>query len=1256
MADQRVGERYRLVSLAGAGGMGEVWYALDETNGEPVAIKLLLLPSSLARSRFDNEIRLLEEASHPAIVAYRAHGDDPARGPWLAMEWVEGKPLDRRLEEGPLAVDDALGMAMALADGLATLHARGVVHRDLKPENVILLGGDPRRPKLVDFGVAVAPGARHTKPGMVVGTPGYIAPEQVRGEAVDARSDVFGLGALLYEALTAEAAFVAEHPLATITKILLEDPTPVRELCPDVSEALGDLVASLLAKDPDERPRNAAEVAEILRELRAGGPATVVKITLPRVGDREARMLSLLVGQRGSGDDQTLDDMAVAEERARLDEVAARFGATVELATSTSFAVSVPRGPVGTDAPRRAVRCGLALRAALPDYSMAVATARAGSAEAGAIGETIERATRLLPADPSEALAVDDATEALLDGRFVVAGAQGALRVLEERAGPPLPRSRGTGALFVGRDRELASLGALYAEAVEQTVPRVAIVVAEGGAGKSRLALELLHRIEPPSSLAWAQADALRSHVPFAVAAQLLAPLLGLELPLTREALDEAIAGLFPPGELRDAAALHLPELFGLVTRDRASIAAETDPALLAAQVRRAALAVVDELTARGPLTLVVDDAHYADEPSVRLLDELLRETLRAPVLVLALALPELDARHPGIFSRRAPLRVALAPLANEAASALVRATLPSANDSTLRAITEQAEGNPFHLEELARAYGEGATHCDSLLSMVEAHIARLPPDARRVLRAGSVFGDRFDADGVRHLLALPAGDSEWAQSLRAVVEAELLVPEERAGGHRFRHRLAREAAYAMLTDEDRAIGHRLAAEWLADRDEARAEEIASHLERAGRPTEAVRWLTRAAREALRGNDLQGALRFAERGLAAGESPDVGRLYRVAAQARVWLGRTAEALDAAEKALARTPHGSPDYLWAASVAAVAAGGCGLPERLAQIARELERIEPTRENLPPLALALTRAANQLFFSGRYELGKRTLERVEAVLEGVSDPAAEARLAQVRGIAASHAGDHATLLSSMRRASRLFEVAGDRRSTCVCLVNLGAALGAVGLFDEAIEVLRRGLKTSEELELGVIAVPVRLNLASPLLSRGDADEAARLAEEALLLVEGTGDVRLEGASRIWWARALAALGRGAEARAQLDRAIPTLDTVPAYLALGLAMRALLSAREGDAGAALTDSGRAIAILDELGTLQEGEELVYLARLEALRAAGSVEEARAMAARTERWLDARLAGLNDELREAVERIPEHQMLRRIGHELLA
>ncbi|HJL14184.1 MAG TPA: AAA family ATPase, partial [Sandaracinaceae bacterium LLY-WYZ-13_1] len=801
-------------------------------------------------------------------------------------------------------------------------------------------------------------------------------------------------------------------------------------------------------------------------------------------------------------------------------------------------------------------------------------------------------------------------------------------------------------------------LAQTWAEAVERARPRAAVVVAEGGAGKSRLALELWPRLsrapEPtaPPTLAWAQADPLRTHVPFAAAAALIRELFGLGEAPTRDAL----RALGRAHGLDDARAAPLVELSPAhatpPARTDATVEteAEAEPSLRAARVREAAVSLLHARARRGPVLLVVDDAHHADEPSLRLLDEALKPTEGAALLVLALGTPDLDARHPGLFARRASVRLSLPPLAPEAARALVRAALPTVGASTLEGLLEEAEGNPFHLEELARARAEGATQSDSLLSMMETRIARLDPEVRRVLRAASVFGERFDAEGVAHLLARSGADPATGAALRTAVEAELLVPEERAGAHRFRHRLLREAAYAMLPEEDRRVGHRLAAEHLEDAPGAHAEEVAMHLSRAGDEARAVAWLERAARDALRGDDLRGARRLAERGIAL--RADAGTLHRIAAQALVWLGRTTEALARAEAALATTETGSVDWLLAASVAAVAAGSSGAAERLEEVAEAVLPLAAD-DDAPAaragLALALTRAANQLFFAGRLALARRVLARLEAVLDGVDDPAARARLAQVRGIAATYAGDRVTTLAAMREAAEGFEAIGDRRSSCVSLANLGSTLNGVGLFDEAEEVLRRALALSEALELAAVQVPVRLNLSLALLARGQAAEAAELAREATEAVEGSGDRRLEGATRLWWARALLAQGRVEDARARVEAALAPLAQVPTFRALAFAVRARCALATGQVDEALADSGEAMALLEALGALDEGEALVRLVRLEALEATGRAEEAAAVLRDAVAALDAAEAGLPASLRAAAAAIPEQAELRR-------
>ena len=699
-----------------------------------------------------------------------------------------------------------------------------------------------------------------------------------------------------------------------------------------------------------------------------------------------------------------------------------------------------------------------------------------------------------------------------------------------------------------------------------------------------------------------------------------------------------------------------LPEALGLGACDApARKAAETEPAVAAAQVRRAIDVVLTARARRGPLVVVIDDAQHADEPTMRALVELVRGG-EAPILVLALATRDLDERFPHLFDGLP--RASLRPLDCASAEALVRAAVgPELDPRGVTAIVEQAEGLPFHLEELARAQRSGDANAgrDSVLSVVESRIARLGAPIRRVLRAASVFGERFDAEGVRHLLARDGGDPETARALLAAVETELILAEEREGVHRFRHRLVREAAYAMLTEEDRALGHRLAASWIEESEDARAAEIAAHYASAGRAVEAARWYAEAAGEALRGNDLRGALLLAERGLSMGVAEGANRLACTAAQAQVWLGRTQEALASAERAMEASTVGSHEWLLAAGVAVVAAGGIGDVARVREVVEALLDLEGADDEAARV-VALTRATNQLFFNGLYELAHRTLARLESALEESEDPIARGRLAQVRGVAASHAGDTAGLIASMRTAAERFEEAGDRRGVCVCRANLGAALLNAGLYEEAEGVLRELLDIVGSLALGSVAVAVHINLAQARLSRGHAREALAAANDAAAVIRGAGDRRLEGVVDVVSARARLMLGELDEAEEVVGEALDVLAGVPGYLALALAVRSQIALARGDVASAVQASDEAMAIVGQLGALEEGEAVVRLARIEALLAAGREDDADADLREALSGLEARARAASEPLRDALRKIPEHARLIELGASRLA
>ncbi|MCC6878132.1 MAG: serine/threonine protein kinase [Sandaracinaceae bacterium] len=267
-----VGERYRAVRrLSGRQpSMGIVYEALDTVTGERVALK----SASPKRNRGERELRLqlegiaLARIDHPNVVALRAHGQDPRRGPYLALELLEGEPWGARIRrEGPQPFEAIARIGVGVCDALEAIHRTGVVHRDLKTEHVWLCADGSVR--VFDLGLALLPsGEPWLRRGYVVGTPEIMSPEQWRDEPLDERSDLFSLGAVLFEALTGRSAFPGANPPEIADVVLHHDPfTRLLNLRPDVPLPWAMLVNRLLIKERRRRPARARDVREALEVL-----------------------------------------------------------------------------------------------------------------------------------------------------------------------------------------------------------------------------------------------------------------------------------------------------------------------------------------------------------------------------------------------------------------------------------------------------------------------------------------------------------------------------------------------------------------------------------------------------------------------------------------------------------------------------------------------------------------------------------------------------------------------------------------------------------------------------------------------------------------------------------------------------------------------------------------------------------------------------------------------------------------------------
>ncbi|MBL8817223.1 MAG: serine/threonine protein kinase [Planctomyces sp.] len=260
---------YEVSGVVGSGGMGVVLKAFDGPLDRTVAIKVLaprLASSGAARRRFAREAKAAATVLHPnVIVIHGVSNDGPL--PFLVMPYLRGESLQRRLNRlGPLSAEEVVRIAQQVASGLAAAHRQGLVHRDIKPANILLEDG-VERVTLTDFGLARAvDDASMTRSGIIAGTPQYMSPEQARGDTVDARSDIFSLGSVMYAMCTGRPPFRAETSYGILRRITDTEPRPVRDVNPNIPDWLEYFIQRLLTKSLDDRIQNADHVAVLLQK------------------------------------------------------------------------------------------------------------------------------------------------------------------------------------------------------------------------------------------------------------------------------------------------------------------------------------------------------------------------------------------------------------------------------------------------------------------------------------------------------------------------------------------------------------------------------------------------------------------------------------------------------------------------------------------------------------------------------------------------------------------------------------------------------------------------------------------------------------------------------------------------------------------------------------------------------------------------------------------------------------------------------
>ncbi len=1220
--------------------------ARDRTTGATVALKVL--GDAANDLRFAREAELLAQLDHPAIVRYIAHAPRSKEAPYLAMEWLEGEDLAARLEREPLSTAETITLAVRVADAIGAAHQRGIIHRDLKPSNVFLASGRADGAKVLDFGLARDSSTARplTATGAVMGSVGYLSPEQARGSAtLDARSDVFALGCILFECLTGTPAFSGAHAVAILAKLLVEDAPRVRAVKKDVPAALDALVARMLERSPERRPADGAAVRDALLAMSdvpsqvslpphgTSRPAALTRVeervmAVILIGEpRETSGLSSGSFQTSSGA-ATIIALATSDARAGIEAAVAPFDGVTEIALDRTVVVTLSCTGPATDRAARGARCALALRSACPGSVIALALGRGVAGESGRVaGEVIERAAALLASarDEADAVHIEPGIVPLLEAQFVVApGSSNMLLHAERHALESARMLLGRVTPFVGRAREMATLEHTFATTVAEREASAVVVVGGAGSGKSRLREELVRAAKrrDPSVVVWvAQGDPLHAQSPFAAISSMVRRMYMDDGVDVKEALASRLSSLAPADRLR--VTCFLSEILG------APFEADSYPplrmarestALMHDQITRAWVELTLVELARGPLLFVLEDLHWIDAPSIKLIGAMLGGARDLPLLVVALGRPEMLEAFPALWSEHGAQTIHLAPISPRAAEKLAREALGAVGgvtDEAVAQLVERAGGNPFLLEELVRAQAErprDASLPDGVLALVQARLEALDPSLRRVLRAASVFGRTARTPGVARLLGDEDALEIVGSSIRALVQREVLeLAADDAGLLRFRHDLVRDAAYAMLTATDRAVGHALAAAWLEESGEHDASVLAMHYDLAGDTGRAGEWFARAAEQSLDGNDLEATTRHATRALELGVTGELrGRVLAARATANRWYGDGAAAFVDATESIGYFAAGTEPWFEALLEAVILGDRVGRRDEVHELVGLALGAQPSSLRGRALRIRVLGEGVTARYHAGDELGGMELaRRVEADVVSVNDPMVALALHRMRALHAANMGDHAAELAQWIQLGERYAEMGDRRWCAMVGVNIGYGWMMVGDYERAESALRAAVSGSAAMHLDRAVAAAQHNLGLVLACRGDFEGAIREETAALEAISATHDDRLTAMCRVYLAMILEMAGELERAEAIARDAMREVDKVPPLRPRALAVLARVLLRRGSLELAEQTSAEAITALDEVRA-EGGDAFIRLVRVEALIANGKMTEA--------------------------------------------
>jgi len=1234
---QLLAGRFVVEREIGRGAAGIVYRAYDHMSGQAVALKVIASEAvdDSEEARFRREGRVLAGLHHPGIVRVVAFGQLEERRPYLAMEWLDGENLADRQAREPLPVALGLGVAADVCDALGAAHAASIVHRDVKPSNIILARLDGSQPpsfivKLVDFGVASERDTKLTQAGTIIGTPAYMAPEQARGEVeIDARADLYSLGATLFELVTGRTPHFGPTPVAILARLVTTQAPRLADVLSEVPRELDELVAGLLALDPQDRPRSATEVARRLRAIAQAlgssseNPSTSVatRKDSPLGGPALAsegglRMVTSIVATR----------VPKGPARSRLiTHLRARGAEATELGSDAIVAYLGVRKSVGDEAARA---LDLGLRIAKLGGSVGVATGRMRITHAQLAGEVVDRAACLARDASIGQVLADSTTSELARGRFAVDDrADGTAVVGTESV---LHRDTTAGIPFVGRDAELLQVVAAFERCVEDETPIVVTIVGAPGLGKTRLRAEALARIQKdaaPPRVLYARSEALTHCHALGVLGDVARGLAGVaqgaSIRQAHDALDVLIAGgstAYSEGARELVARLVANEALPQFQDERGA----RDALWLA--LTDLALGLSD---AGQPLALVIEDAQWADSEGLAWIDHLLGRAVGHRVFVMVDARPALWRRAPSLFEGRDHVRIELRPLSRKYVRAMALSVLGGRAPREKMAgladdIAAQSGGLPLFAEELARvvAAGRDTDDAPTIESAMQVNLDALYDDSRDAAARLSVFGLVGWEAGLEAL-----GVGRAADLIHELLASEILVehPHPRFAGVRqvaFKHALMREVAYASLGDFALRETHAKAGRWLARMGEDDAI-VARHLELGGEMQEASEFLERAGRRALAAHALPEAVSLLERACAvARDRPTEFARALLLEEAWSRLDARAGERESAVCAMEEAVHDLESSIQARGARARYEDSCGGDEstsvRLDEVRRAAADAEmPDEEARCAASLAV-----------RYAYGGE-LDRAAAVAESLLKLSQHHNLAgaavdawQSLAMVRQARGEVGAALEARRAAARVASAAGLKAREATLSINVGFALTTLGVANEARSCIEKGIALAQAIGSPGIVRHGKMNLLCWAATFG-ADPSL---EDTLAEIRATADAALAGS---WVPHDRATLGvlfyRGMEMLRSADggtgasnllrisatgyRATKMLDVLP--VAIGLWAEA--ERRCGRVEQARVLACEAAGLLDRGSPSLLNEVPVYLAFHDACVDLGRLEEAK-------------------------------------------